>query len=784
MIPLLAYLAVAVLLLVAAHRLVRPLSGRAAAALLLLPFAFCGYALLMNRVYAPIDLPYATEPLRALAGEHGIAQVSTGMHTDVYTEFMPWRKAVQWSLAHGEWGLRNPFAMSGDVLLGSQQAAVYSPLTLVAVTMPVALGFTFTAAITFFVAALGAFLLARELECGETAALTAAAGWAFSTCITLFLLVTMGATWAWCPFLLLAVRRVIVQPAPRTAALLTAAFAAILLSGHPESAVLCVLTGLLYAGFELAGHRTTAGRAVPYALGAAIAALLLTAIETLPFLEALPVSVQYALRQASFVDTDVVTPWRFSLTKIAATFLPYLHERQWTLAGWTPRMQELEIGAVGSVVLALALYAVIRVRTRTSWFLGGLAFFCLLVHAEWSPLVFVFRRLPVLEMTLTDRLSFGFALCASLLAAMGVQALSRRDDRRAALAILGAALVAVALGNWWAATTPFVRHDPLKFGQWKVLAEVGVLALAWLAIALRPLARFAPALLVVLIVGQRALSDGGLYHSFEQRQAYPPVPLFAAMRNVEEPFRFVATGNLFTPQTATMYGLEDVRGVPSLILRDYQETYPAWCVLQPVWFNRVDDLTRPFLSFLNVRYALSDRPAPPGWREVAHDRGSYLHENLHVLERAFVPREVSLGYPRIWNLGDIVEEQDFASMAWIDVPMRPPRVLPNGPGRLTIHQARLGYAIDARMDGEGWIVTSVPAWPGWRASVDGKPVETRNANHGFVSLHVPRGHHAVRLRYWPASFTWGAGISAGTALAMAVFAVIGRRGSAAKDSVA
>ena len=28
----------------------------------------------------------------------------------------------------------------------------------------------------------------------------------------------------------------------------------------------------------------------------------------------------------------------------------------------------------------------------------------------------------------------------------------------------------------------------------------------------------------------------------------------------------------------------------------YVYTYDLWCKAQPVWFNRVDDLTRPFLS--------------------------------------------------------------------------------------------------------------------------------------------------------------------------------------------
>jgi hypothetical protein len=752
--PLLLYLLTAALLLGLAHRFVRPLSRMAAVLLVLIPFAFCGFALLTNRVYAPIDLSYESEPLRALKGEYGIESVSTGMHTDVYTEFIPWRHSVRRSLARGEWGLWNPYAMSGDVLLGSQQTAVYSPFTLIACLMPVALSFTYTAAITFFIAALCAFLLARELGCGEAASLVAAAGWAFATPITLFLLVTMGQTWAWCPLLLLAVHRLVDAPSLRSAALLTFAFTAILYSGHPESVVLCVMVGMLWGAFAMVRRRTFVRPAL-YAAGAGVAALLLSAIHLLPFVEALRASAEYRMREADFVDARPLVTLPASLLRLATTLFPYLHERQ---------AAELEIGAVGSIVLALAVYALVRVRTATSWFLGGLALFSLLVHAEWKPLVMLLRAIPVVELALTDRLSFSFALCAAVLAALGVEELVRRRDRVAPV-VMGAVLVAIAAGNWWATHTPLVSHVPLKFGAYKVVAEIAGLALAIVVVIVRPRA----ALLLGLILAQRVLSDGGLYHSFEQRQAYPPVPLFASMQHGREPFRIVATGNLLTPQTATMYVLEDVRGVPSLTLRAYAETYALWCTPQPVWFQRVDDLTRPFLSFLNVRYAISDRPAPPGWRTVAHDRGTYLHENTRVLGRAFVPRRVSVGYPRLWNYTDLLIETDFAARGWIEAPG--PQQTVETSGRVRVRAGRRSYTIDADMDAAGWVVTSIPNWPGWRATLDDKPIATAIANHAFVGVHVPRGRHRVRLEYWPRSFVLGAGITI-AALALAAGAAI------------
>jgi hypothetical protein len=393
-----------------------------------------------------------------------------------------------------------------------------------------------------------------------------------------------------------AVHRLNRRPSVRGAALLAFVLTMLLYSGHPESAVLCVLVGILWGLFARPSLRS-----ILFAAGSGVVALLVAAVPVLPFLEALRVSAQYSLREAQFVDQAPLVSLQTVLVRMSTAFLPYLHERY---------VPELEIGAVGSIVVALAVYAAVRVRHAR--YVGALALFSLIVHSEWTPVVALLRHVPVLELALTDRLSFAFALCAAVMAAMGVEEMLRRRDRGAP-AILGLVLAAIAIGNWWATHTPLVSHAPLKFGQFKVLAELAGLALAL------PLAMWRPraALFLGLIVAQRTISDGGLHRSFSERQAYPRVPLLAGIDRDGEPFRIVATGNVLIPQTATLYGLEDVRGVPSLTLRAYAETFPLWCKPQPVWFQRVDDLGRPFLSFLNVRYALSERPAPPGWKQIA-----------------------------------------------------------------------------------------------------------------------------------------------------------------------
>lgn len=755
--PLLLYSITAAALLWLAHRFVRPLSRWAALVLFLLPFTFAGYALLTSRVMAPIDLPYQTVPLSWMKPDLGIEEVSPGFHSDVYTEFVPWRRAVQWSLAHGEWGLRDPFALSGDILLAGQQAAVYWPLTLIACLMPAALSFTYTSAMTMLVAALCAFLLARELECGEPAAMIAAAGWSLATAMLAFLMVTMSATWAWCPLLLVAVHRVVAAPSMRTGALLTFTFTALLYSAHPESAVLSILLGLLYAAFRLAQERRNILHPVQTAIAAGIVALLLSAIHLLPFAEALPQSMEHAHRMTQPAPQPAQSSE--SLARAATSFVPYLHARR-----WSPGIEWFDTGIVGSVILALAVFAVIRVRTATTWFFGALALFSLLGHAKWPPLVLVLQKVPVLSIALTDRLSFGMALSLCVLAALGAQHLTRR-----AAWVMGALLVALSIGSWWAVHTPRVEHAVRRSGEYAIAAELIGLAIAMAIVLWKP--RFTPALLLGLVIAQRAVSEHGIYKSFDLKQAYPRIPIFEAMNDARGPFRITGHGNALIPQTAAMYGLEDVRGFSALTNLRYFETYPLWSIHQPVFYNRVDDLTRPFLSFLNVRYAITwDRdPPPPGWREVARQKGTMLFENTNVLDRAFVPPRVRFG-----PLTEMLQATDFTSQAWIEADL-PPGERQNGPGTVAIRDAHLGYVLAADMADDGWVVTSITAWKGWRVYLDGRRVKPQFANHAFLGVHVPRGKHRVELRYWPESFVIGRAITAATLLALIAVAFLRRK---------
>ena len=251
------------------------------------------------------------------------------------------------------------------------------------------------------------------------------------------------------------------------------------------------------------------------------------------------------------------------------------------------------------------------------------------------------------------------------------------------------------------------------------------------------------------------------------------MPIFEPLKHASRPFRITGHGRAFIPGTAALYELEDARGYEAMTFARYRETYPIWCEHQPVWFNRVDDLTKPFLSFLNVRYAISwDRGTPPdGWREAARQPGSVLLENTRALDRAFVPRLVRLGYDNGEVSEQMALQNDFAERAWIEAPLAK-QERANGPGTVTrIRDANLGYQFDVEMTAPGWVVISESGWKGWRAYLDGRRVELQTANNAFLGLYVPAGKHKVQLRYWPESFVIGRWISFVTLLLAVFFGV-------------
>ncbi len=772
---LLLYLATTALLLWLAHRLVRPVSWAAALVVCALPLGLVGKALITDGVYGPVDHLYREAPFAGLQPEYAAVPPRNASATDVFSEFFPWRHAVQASLRRGEWPLWNPYNLCGHPLAAEAQSAPYSPFTLLACLLPAAVSMSYTAAMAMFLAALSAFLFARELECREGAALVAAVGWGLASSIVLYSHTAMGFATVYLPLLLLAARRVVWQPRFASAALLAVALTLCTLAGHPESLFLNVLVGCVYALFELVRNRIAPWRPVTTALAAGLVAFALSAIFLLPLFEAFPQSAELAIKSGQAAYSQGQTSER-ALAALARDLFPYLHVRSWT----SPNLGHVgaETAAAGSIVLALAVYAVWRKRSAETWFFAVLGAVCIAAGVRWAPLSDALQRVPLLHITHHDRLAFAGAFCLVVLAALGLEEIVRRDDRRAAAVTFGAVFVLLAAGTFWLTHRVTLERVAGGYGSAKIFAELFFLGLAVLLLLMPGSRRWLVPGLIVLLATKRIVSEHDTFSTYPAEVAWPKLTLLEPLRDVPEPYRIVGRATAFPPASNTFYGLEDVRGYEALTFHRFYQAYPIWAQRYGSWYFRVDDLTNPFLSFMNVRYAIQADalPVPLGWRVVRASAGATLLENGNVIERIFIPERVVVGdtIPDA-IIANMSELRDFRTMAWITA-RNQPFERRNGPGTIRLHSRRLGgeYIFDAAMQGDGWVVLSDTAWKGWHAYVDGRRVKMTRANSAFLAVYLPAGQHSVRIVYRPVSFVRGRAITFGTLVAIVVVVVVRR----------
>jgi hypothetical protein len=292
---------------------------------------------------------------------------------------------------------------------------------------------------------------------------------------------------------------------------------------------------------------------------------------------------------------------------------------------------------------------------------------------------------------------------------------------------------------------------------------------------------------LVILIAQRGLEMNGTYPTLPRPEYAPPLPALASLPAPTDPYRVTAPGDVFRPNGSALYGLEDTRGYESLLLARFADTFPLWCKPQFASFNRVDDLSRPFLSFLNVRFAIApaDAPVPPGWREWARGKEMAIFENPRALPRAFAPRRIRWEHDAARTLEAMSRASDFTETAWVagSVSMAAPAPgVENMPARLSLRSVGPDLHVTAEAEGRVFVATSLPDWPGWEARSGAETFPLETVNHAFVGFWLPPGRHVVRLSYGPASLRFGVALAGAAVAAIIVAAVVRRRASRARPA--
>lgn len=778
-----AYAASAAVLLWLAHRFVRPLRLPVAAFIAFCPLLLTGKALVTAGIYAPLDIAFIFEPYASYRVDLGVKPPQNPVLSDVPAQVMPWLKAVRESIKQGRLPLWQRSVLAGFPLMGVPEPLL-SPGTWIGFLFPLPQAWTLDMALRFLLPLLAAYLFFRELGCGEWAAVLGGVAWAFADFLVFWIGHPVTPAAAPFPLLLLGLRRLARDPGRRAAGLTVAALVLILAGGHSETALHCVAAAGLYFLFELY-YAGRGGRRKPLllSLGAGAMALGLFAVVLLPFLEAWPQTVENVSRSIGYAHEKKSVDLGMALEQGVTFFVPYAFG-VWGFAGIVPRFLQEPVGPyAGALLLPLAFLAA-RSSTREKWVFALYVILGLSLYTRLPGVTDAVTALPLFNIVLNQRLAFLAAFGMAALAALGTERLVRDAPVKTfAAAALCAAAVTGALFAWRRSEL-IALHMPAAY-MWRrfLLQVVPLVAAALLMVLVRRRGIVAAGLVLALFVAQRRWEAVTVVPTLPARAFLPHLDFLERIPR-GEPYRVAGVGNVLMPNTAGFYELEDVRGFEPMNLGAFVRTYGLWCVDQPVWSNRVDDPTKPFLSFLNVKWLVAPPgyAEPAGWKLVSEGRGGRLFVNGRVLPRAFAPG--FFGYVREpqRQLEILTDVEDFGAYGIVDRPagMREDsaRWEKNGQASVRIasyHGSSLTLAIEAQEPAV--VATSIPRWKGWRLSIDGRRSDLTGYNIGFLGFWVPAGRHTVELTYLPDGFVYGALISGASVLVCLVLVL--RRNSSA-----
>ena len=281
-----------------------------------------------------------------------------------------------------------------------------------------------------------------------------------------------------------------------------------------------------------------------------------------------------------------------------------------------------------------------------------------------------------------------------------------------------------------------------------------------------------------------AIVSVDLWYSAESRvpyvslKDYPPFPPVQGLERIQRDpdlFRVISLRRyaqepplldtcMFIP-----YGIQSVQGKDNL--------YPhnLWTILPDGMQSTTATVPTDFrlLNLENVKYVIVG-PAttlPSTQFDLVYGGDIRVYRNRDVLPRAFVVAEVvqienvdtAVAFLRSERFDPrrmvVLDHQiRFASGESIDAPATT---------RTTLYR-NTDVEIDVSTPTAGVLVLSDTYYPGWRATVDGKPAEVLRANAAMRGVAVEPGHHVVQFTYDPLSFRLGCWITFMTICAMAL----------------
>ncbi len=408
----------------------------------------------------------------------------------------------------------------------------------------------------------------------------------------------------------------------------------------------------------------------------------------------------------------------------------------------------------------------------------------LVMLGERTPIFYIFYHIvPGMDFfRMHPRIVLVFAFCVSVLAAIGAEELfsgrARRESPKAFATVPGVFLTAILVLCGLLIFFPdSLSHT--KFLGWNSLQTVEeavgwgagavLLPLVWLVVAAGAIFLLGRAeasrRLQLTIIGvvwlELFTTFYGKLDTISVKELASPKPFMQKVKAAEGPFRVWFPTEPYASNRAIADRLENMNGYSPLMLERYMNFLSAVTGIEPAWKVKImnhltlgifEELPPAVARLFNVRFAISVDPAQWSARFIENPNPvprAYLVSSYRIAGGEEESRTIvsGAGFDPLATV--ILEEEPGIRPAPSD---SEPQVLDV---RTSVNEIEVSYQAAA----PSIRVLSEQYYPGWKATIDGRPTKIYRADYLLRAVEAPQGAHTVRFSFRPAAMSVGLPIS-------------------------
>ncbi|MEX2007779.1 MAG: YfhO family protein, partial [Candidatus Levyibacteriota bacterium] len=368
--------------------------------------------------------PYKAYPV---LGYQPGAVPSKDQGADVVRHMFPWKSFTIESLKQGEIPFWNPHNFSGNPLMANFQSGVFYPINAIFFLLPFLNAWTIYIILSPILAAFFMFLFLREIKLSKLAGSFGGLVFAFSSYMVVWMEYgNINHTFLWLPLGIYFSEKIIKESNLKYNLYLVLALSVSILAGYVQGYFYAVSVIFIYFAAKSFLHKTLTLKKIAVFSVTLIFPIALASLQILPTKELFEGSTRtsYSLPQIK----ELLNPWWYTVTVFAPNFFgnPATHNH-WFYGTYIER-----VSYIGLIPFVLSIYGFLNFRKRKETLIFGvigLASFILSIDLLVTGYLFQIP-IPVISTTVPTRMLCIFQFCAAVLAAIGLEQLKDKYNKR------------------------------------------------------------------------------------------------------------------------------------------------------------------------------------------------------------------------------------------------------------------------------------------------------------------------------------------------------------------